>query len=47
MAQRAMEAPKSGEYGTALMRLVVVMQQVAGHEASLTPNPYADIGRSP
>jgi hypothetical protein len=36
-----------GEDDSALVRLVAVLEQVAGHESSLPRSGFADIGRYP
>jgi hypothetical protein len=47
VAKRALVAFEGGEHDAALVRLVTVMKQVAGHAASLPPRPLRDIGRHP
>ena len=47
MAQRARVALEGGECDAALVRLVAVMDEVAGHASRLAPIPHPDIGRAP
>src|SRR3954447_131731 len=47
VAKRALEAAKCGEDDSALVRLVVVLEQVAGHAPTLPRRRRPDIGRPP
>src|SRR5204863_7045807 len=47
VAKSAFVPPEGGKDDTALVRLVVVVQQVLGHEASLSPRCGPDIGGPP
>src|SRR5262249_28295531 len=47
VAKRAVVSFERGEYHAALLRLVAVVEQVAGHEPTVPPCRRADIGGSP
>src|SRR3954447_20800788 len=47
VAERALMALESGERDAALVRLVAVLDDEAGHMARLTPRRHPDIGRPP
>jgi hypothetical protein len=39
--------PERREHNSALLRLVAMVEEVAGHATSLTPAGRVDIGRAP
>jgi hypothetical protein len=47
MTERALVPPEGGEDDAALVRLVVVVEQVAGHESRVPGNGHHDIRASP
>ena len=47
MAERALVALEGGERDAALVRLVAVLDEEAGHAARLTPRAHPYIGRAP